>query len=132
MQRISIGQTRRKQGEQGAVPRRMWAEAEDGKPGPVNSGDVLPKGTTTGVPTAAATCIGPLSFVSSTRQSFSRTQSSRSVVFPARLITCSLPVSDDALVCFRIPVAISAPNDSSFGPPKINHRHLVRFWIIAA
>ena len=30
-----------------------------GSPGPVNSGEVLPKGTTTGVPTAAATCIGP-------------------------------------------------------------------------
>src|ERR1043166_10205808 len=64
MQRKSIGHSRRKQGEQGALAVSNWWRGPPGIPGPVNVGDVLPNGTTTGVPTAAATCIGPESFVS--------------------------------------------------------------------
>src|SRR6266478_5759003 len=84
MHRKSIGQVRRKQGEQGALAVSNWWRASPGRPGPVNSGEVLPNGTTTGVPTAAATCIGPESFVSKTRQSLSKTQSSRRDVLPAK------------------------------------------------
>src|SRR5439155_1330453 len=60
MQRKSIGHVRRKQGAQGALDLSKRWEGSLGKPGPVNSGEVLPKGTTTGVPRAAATCIGVL------------------------------------------------------------------------
>lgn len=80
MQRKSIGHSRKKHGEHGASDFNSRCRASPGKPGPVNSGDVLPNGTTTGVPSAAATCIGPVSFVSSTRQSFSNAMSSRSEV----------------------------------------------------
>src|SRR5204862_2296470 len=105
MQRRSIGQTRKKQGEHGTPARRIrWRELV-GRPGPVISGEVLPKGTTTGVPTAAATCIGPLSLLSSTRQYFSRTQSSRRVVWPERLITIELPDDEVLFALARIPLA---------------------------
>src|SRR5208283_5601717 len=83
-QRKSIGHSRRKHGEHGASDFNSRCRGSPGKPGPVNSGDVLPKGTMTGRPSAAATCIGPESFVSSTRQTFSSVISSRSEVFPAR------------------------------------------------
>ncbi len=82
MQRKSIGHSRRKHGEHGASDLIKKFRASPGKPGPVNSGDVLPNGTTTGVPSAAATCIGPVSFVKSTRHSFSNAISSRKEVWP--------------------------------------------------
>ncbi len=80
MQRKSIGHSRRKHGEHGASDFKTVALLE--KIGPVNSGDVLPNGTTTGVPSAAATCIGPVSFVKRTRQSFRSDMSSRKEVLP--------------------------------------------------
>src|SRR5258707_7138531 len=89
--RKSIGQVRRKHGEQGTWDFSNRCRGSPGKPGPVNSGEVLPNGTTTGVPTAAATCIGPVSLVSNRRQCLSKAQSSRSVVFPARLKTVESP-----------------------------------------
>src|SRR5579863_9365641 len=49
MQRKSMGHRRRKHGEQGARADSNWWRASPGAPGPVNSGEVLPKGTTTGV-----------------------------------------------------------------------------------
>jgi len=51
-----------------------------GESGAVNSGDVLPNRATTGVPTAAAKCIGPVSLVSSTSQHRSAAHNSRSEV----------------------------------------------------
>src|ERR1051325_7719727 len=83
MQRKSIGQLRRKQGEQGAFDFNKRCRESPGNPGPVNSGDVLPNGTTTGVPRAAATCIGPESFVSRTRESLRRDIRSRRLPSPA-------------------------------------------------
>lgn len=82
MQRKSIGHSRKKHGEQGASDFRIFELLE--KTGPVNSGDVLPKIATTGVFKAAATCIGPVSFVKSTRQIFKSAINSRSEVFPAK------------------------------------------------
>ena len=64
--------------------RRISAPANQA--GPVISGAVLPKGTTTGVPTAAARCMGPVSLVRSRRQNLSAPASSRKVVWPARLM----------------------------------------------
>ena len=78
MQRKSIGHSRKKQGEHGALDFKIFAFGEN--IGPVNSGDVLPNGTTTGVPSADATCIGPVSFVSKTRQHFKSAISSRNEV----------------------------------------------------
>jgi hypothetical protein len=83
MQRKSIGHSRRKHGEHGAADLISWFRVSPGNPGPVNSGEVLPNGTTTGVLSAAATCIGPVSFVSRTRQIFSKAINSRRDVFPA-------------------------------------------------
>src|SRR5947199_8978406 len=85
MQRKSIGHRRRKQGEQAALDCNKRFVDTAGKPGPVNSGEVLPKIATTGVPTAAATCIGPVSLVSRRRQPLSKAQSSGSDVRAARL-----------------------------------------------
>src|ERR1700722_7071018 len=85
MQRKSIGHSRKKHGEHDASDLIKWLRSSPGKPGPVNSGDVLPNGTTTGIPNAAATCIGPVSFVNSTRQSFKSAINSRKEAFPARL-----------------------------------------------
>ena len=70
MQRRSMGQVRRKQGEHGASPWSSRCRGSPGKPGPVSPEAVLPKGTTTGVPSAAATCMDPLSFVSSALHTF--------------------------------------------------------------
>src|SRR5271170_3285624 len=72
MQRKSIGHSRRKHGEHGASDLSKRFRASPGRPGPVSSGDVLPNGTTTGVPSAAATCIGPVSFVNKTPHVFKR------------------------------------------------------------
>src|SRR5688572_5664035 len=83
----SIGHSLKKHGAQGAAPKIKRCFLSPGIPGPVSSGEVLPNGTTTGVPTAAATCIGPVSLVRTTRQNFNPTHNSRSEVFPARLIT---------------------------------------------
>src|ERR1019366_6174291 len=107
MQRKSIGHSRKKHGEHGASDLSKRWRGSPGKPGPVNSGDVLPNGTITGVPSAAATCIGPVSLVSRTQQSFSKAISSRSEVLPARLkiadpgcaggfaeASCRLPIAD--------------------------------------
>ena len=87
MQRKSIGHSRKKHGEHGASDFKIFDPLE--KIGPVNSGDVLPNGTTTGVPSAAATCIGPVSFVSNTRQSFRSAISSRKEVLPDKLMCVS-------------------------------------------
>src|SRR5579883_109862 len=86
MQRKSTGHSRRKHGEQRADPRNNWCVVSP-RPGPVSSSEVLPNKATTGVPRAAARCIGPLSFPSSNRQHFKSAINSRKVVFPARLIT---------------------------------------------
>ena len=83
MQRKSIGHSRRKHGEHRAPDFKIFALLE--KTGPVSSGDVLPNGTTTGVPSAAATCIGPVSFVKTRRQIFINAISSRKEVWPAIL-----------------------------------------------
>ena len=85
IQRKSIGHSLRKQGEQGAEDRRNAWRPAPVSPGPVNSGEVLPKGTTTLAPTAAATCMGPVSFVKTTRQKDISAQSSRNEVLPATL-----------------------------------------------
>ncbi len=110
MHRKSIGQSRRKQGEQGVPAVSKACRGSPGSPGPVSSGEVLPKGTTTGVPSAAATCIGPLSLVSRTRQHLSRVISSRKEVFPARL-------SVSAPGVWR---PISSHNLTSLTPPNNN------------
>src|SRR5690348_8946513 len=83
-QRKSIGHSRRKHGEHGASDFSKRCRGSPGRPGPVSSGDVLPNGTTTGVPSAAAACIGPESLVSRTRQSFRSDIRWRRVVLPAR------------------------------------------------
>src|ERR1041385_6681751 len=107
MQRKSMGQVRRKHGAQGTLENRKRWQVSPGNPGPVNSGEVLPKGTTTGVPRAAATCIGPVSLVSRTRQSLRSAISSRNEVFPARLTT--LPPANWAMAWQSF---------ASFGPPN--------------
>lgn len=86
MQRKSIGHSRKKHGAQDASDFNKRCRGLPGIPGPVISGDVLPKGTTTGVPNAAATCIGPVSFVSRTRESLSNAINSRRDVWPATLL----------------------------------------------
>ena len=101
MQRKSMGHSRRKQGAQGTSP----TMAPRG--GPVSSGEVLPNGTITGTPTAAARCMGPVSFVRTALQQRNRAQSSRSVVLPARSITGP-----------EHPAAICAVRGASFAPPK--------------
>ena len=121
MQRKSIGHSRKKHGEHGASDlSRRW-RAPPGNPGPVSSGDVLPNGTTTGVPSAAATCIGPVSFVSKTRQSFSNDISSRSEVWPDKLkfVDCGLRIAD----------SICAVNGWSSLPPNRSQAQFVRCWI---
>src|SRR5271154_4252953 len=96
IQRKSMGHSRRKHGEHGASDLIKRFRASPGKPGPVNSGDVLPKITTTGTPSADATCIGPVSFVKSTRQDFKSDINSRKEVLPARLeiADCGLRIAD--------------------------------------
>ncbi len=84
MQRKSIGHSRKKHGEHGASDFKIWWRISLEEIGAVSSGDVLPNGTTTGVPNAAATCIGPVSLVKSTRQIFRSDISSRKEVFPAK------------------------------------------------
>lgn len=80
MQRKSIGHSRKKHGEHGASDFKIFDPLE--KIGPVNPGDVLPKIATAGISKAAATCIGPVSFVKRTRQIFKSDISSRSEVLP--------------------------------------------------
>jgi len=78
--------------------------------GPVNSGDVLPKMATTGTSSAAATCIGPVSLVKSTRQSFKSDMSSRKEVWPhkLRIANCELRISDS--IRFAISESFLPPN----------------------
>src|SRR5213594_3902721 len=105
MQRKSMGHLRRKHGAQETFPVRSLCgeEAPSGNPGPVNSGEVLPNGTTNWVPTAAARCIGPVSFVSNTRHNRTAAQNSRSEVFPAKLTIGTLDWSVmPALIAFVI------------------------------
>src|ERR1035441_7829916 len=97
-QRKSMGHSRRKHGEQGASDFSKRCRGSPGKPGPVSSGDVLPNGTTTGVPSAAATCIGPESLVNSTRHNFSSAISSRSDVLPARFRSSEFGVRSSELM----------------------------------
>src|ERR1035437_3115600 len=80
MQRKSIGHSRKKHGEHAASDFNSRCCGSPGSPGPVNSGDVLPKGTTTSVPSAAATCIGPVSFVSRSEEHTSELQSRQYLV----------------------------------------------------
>src|SRR5262245_57965227 len=106
MQRKSIGHSRRKQGEQGALEVSRWCLESPGRPGPVNAGEVLPKGTTTDVPSAAATCIGPESLVRTRRESLRVDMRSRRFPLPA-------------LFTMRVlarPIT-SAQRAASFGPP---------------
>ena len=84
IQRRSMGHSRRKQGEQGAPHVNNRWRALPGSPGPVKSCELLPNSATTRVPTAAATCIGPVSLVSRTRQDFKSAISSRREVLPHR------------------------------------------------
>ncbi len=81
MQRWSIGQSRSMHGAHSGGLRTTSASAENGR---VVSGFVGPKMTTTGQPTAAATCAGPVSFVTS------RSHAPRSAAVCARFV---LPVS---------------------------------------
>ena len=128
MHRKSIGQTRRKQGEQGACDRINRFLPLFGKPGPVNSGEVLPNGTTTGVPSAAATCIGPVSLVSRTRHSLSNAQSSRREVLPAKFNgRASWPLPCLSFWLRRIPSVIRFAVSRSPFPPNISHRQFNRF-----
>ena len=84
MQRKSIGHSRRKHGEHGAADFKYgWRNAPQ-EIGPVNSGDVLPKMAITRISNAAATCIGPVSFVSKTRHNFNSDINSRNEVLPAK------------------------------------------------
>ncbi len=122
MQRKSMGHSRRKHGEQGAFDFNKRWRVSAGKPGPVNSGEVLPKGTMTGVPSAAATCMGPVSLVSSTRQSFSKAINSRSEVRPDRLLSVECGVRSADSIWFAI--------STSPRPPKINQVQFV-LWRIS-
>jgi hypothetical protein len=54
--------------------------------GPVRAAEVLPNGDSTVVPTAAATCIGPVSLVMNILQAFTSAHSSLSEVRPAKLV----------------------------------------------
>src|SRR6185369_10412715 len=135
MQRKSIGHSRRKQGAHGTGDWSKTFCALPGNPGLVNAGEVLPKSATTGVPSAAARCIGPVSFVSTTSQALSRAASSRNEVAPARLSTPAFwlgstdkPGAGDA----TIPVWILAAKSTSPFPPKIIQRQFVRCLISRA
>src|SRR5436190_24373192 len=86
MHRKSIGHSRKKQGEHGALPLSNRCLASPRRPGAVRAGEVLPKGTMTEVPSAAATCIGPESLVNSTRESFNVDIKPRRVEPPAQLM----------------------------------------------
>ena len=115
MQRKSTGQCRRKHGAHGASPSRRWWRGSPGNPGPVSSGEVLPKGTTTGTPKAAARCMGPVSLVITTRHKASAAINSASVVWPASEVTerpCRRWVSSPA-------------SGMSAGPPKRTKWHPV-------
>src|SRR5260221_12132681 len=63
MQRKSIGHARRKQGAHGTRERSRICLPSPGNPGAVSSGEELPNKASTGVPTAAAKCMGPVSLV---------------------------------------------------------------------
>src|SRR5437870_2352568 len=116
MQRKSIGQVRRKHGAQGALEIRKRWRGSPGKPGPVKAGEVLPKGTTTGVPRAAATCIGPLSLVSRTRQTFRSVISSRKEVCPARF---RIGQPARAAISWQRPRSFSRPKATQIEPARL-------------
>jgi len=129
MQRKSIGQVRRKQGEQElrlkqSMPRVAW-QTWSGQ-----FGRGAANGTTTGVPTAAAMCIGPVSLVRNTSQSLIREQSSCKVVLPARFKGPEVPLR--LSICggeFQDWSQSPAPKSTSALPPKINQQHFVRFEV---
>src|SRR4030095_10482694 len=116
MHRKSIGHSRRKHGEHGTCRSKNLCRESPGNPGPVIRQEVLPNGTTTGVPTAAATCIGPVSLVSTTSHALSAAQSSRSEVSPARR-----QILSDDTPSARIPVATSFASSRSERPPRIQN-----------
>jgi hypothetical protein len=124
IQRKSIGQSRRKHGAQGTGACRNWwlgpsegrcsPLATGGKPGAVNSGEVLPKGVTTDDPTAAAKCMGPESLVNTTAQARKIAHKSRRLVCPAKQRTLLGGPALAAAICS----AIAEASGTSAGPPN--------------
>src|SRR5581483_2291414 len=117
MQRKSMGHSRRKHGAQGAGPRTICTDAE--KMGPVSSGEVLPKRATTGAPTAAARCMGPVSLVKTSLQDLRRAASSPRVVFPARLM------AESGAPLRWMSAAMAPARPASAAPPKTSQRQRV-------